>query len=83
MADIQNRIPIILRAEDEVEWLVKDADTITLFSLLRPYPVDKMRVYKVSSDVGNVRNINENLIKEVGYIKTVTRESKNQPSTVF
>lgn len=66
MADIHNRMPVILRPEDEAMWLDKDANKDSVLDLLKPYPSDEMRAYKVSSEVGNVRNNNENLIKEVG-----------------
>ncbi|CAH1216211.1 SOS response-associated peptidase [Paenibacillus sp. JJ-223] len=66
MADIHNRMPVILRPEDESEWLNKDSDKDSVLGLLRPYPADEMRAYKVDFAVGNVRNNNGELIKEVG-----------------
>lgn len=66
MADIHNRMPVILRPQDETEWLDKDANKDTVLRLLRPYSAEEMRAYEVDPAVGNVRNNNENLIKEVG-----------------
>lgn len=66
MADIHNRMPVILRAQDEAEWLSKESDKESILKLLKPYPAEKMRAYKVDSAVGNVRNNKEGLIKEVG-----------------
>jgi putative SOS response-associated peptidase YedK len=34
------------------------------FDLLRPYPAKEMKAWKVSSDVGNVRNNHPNLCVE-------------------
>lgn len=66
MADIHNRMPVILRAQDEAEWLSKESDKESILKLLKPYKAEEMRAYKVDSAVGNVRNNNEDLIKEVG-----------------
>jgi putative SOS response-associated peptidase YedK len=33
--------------------------------MLQPFPVERMRAYPVSKDVGNVKNQNEGLIEEV------------------
>lgn len=65
MEDIHNRMPVILRLQDEAEWLSKDSDKDSILGLLRPYPSEEMRAYKVSPDVGNVRNNSEDLIQEI------------------
>ncbi|MNB97102.1 putative SOS response-associated peptidase YedK [compost metagenome] len=65
MADIHNRMPVILWPQDEAEWLNKESDKEIVLGLLRPYDSDKMRAYKVDSSVGNVRNNNQDLIKEI------------------
>lgn len=64
MADIHNRMPVILKPEDEQTWLNRDNHNIAeLMGLLRPYEGD-MRAYPVSSAVGNVRNDSKELIDE-------------------
>ncbi|WP_338542840.1 SOS response-associated peptidase [Paenibacillus tundrae] len=65
MSDIHDRMPVILRSQDEAEWLKKDSDKESILGLLRPYDAAGMSAYKVDSAVGNVRNNNEGLIKEV------------------
>ncbi|WHX47283.1 SOS response-associated peptidase [Paenibacillus woosongensis] len=66
MADIHNRMPVILQKEDEAEWLDRDhADVTALMQLLRPYDSNEMRAYPVSSEVGNVRNNDAKLLEEV------------------
>jgi putative SOS response-associated peptidase YedK len=67
MEGIHDRMPIILRKEDEAMWLNRSIqDTELLRSLLqRPYPDDEMRVYPVSKAVGNVKNDSPDNIKEV------------------
>lgn len=57
MADIHDRMPVILRPEDEASWLNRDNDDVgQLTSLLLPYSADAMRAYPVSPIVGNVKN---------------------------
>ncbi|KAA8750118.1 SOS response-associated peptidase [Paenibacillus sp. UASWS1643] len=67
MEDIHNRMPVILRPEDEAEWLGKDNDDVeSLLGMLKPYRASEMRAYEVPKEVGNVRNNSEDLIKNVG-----------------
>lgn len=57
MAGIHDRMPVIVRPEDEAFWLDRgNADTTGLMSLLRPYDAGRMRAYPVSRIVGNVKN---------------------------
>lgn len=66
MAEIHNRMPVILQREDEAEWLARDhADVPALLRLLQHYDADQMRAYPVSAKVGNVRNDSPELLEEV------------------
>ncbi|MCM3038156.1 SOS response-associated peptidase [Paenibacillus motobuensis] len=66
MAEIHNRMPVILRKEDETEWLDRgNTDISAILRLLRPYGADKMLAYPVSAAVGNVRNNYAELLDEV------------------
>lgn len=66
MADIHNRMPVILHKDDESEWIDRDnTDVPTLLKLLKPYEADQMRAYPVSSAVGNVRNNSPELLEEI------------------
>lgn len=57
MEDIHDRMPLILRPEDESLWLDRSVtDTGRLQELLRPYPAEEMRAYPVPALVGNVKN---------------------------
>ncbi|MNN45154.1 putative SOS response-associated peptidase YedK [compost metagenome] len=65
MADIHDRMPVILSPEAESQWLDRsNQDTSSLMRLLRPYDAAQMRAYPVSSKVGNVRNDYKELINE-------------------
>jgi putative SOS response-associated peptidase YedK len=49
MVGIHNRMPVILRHEDEDEWLdPANAEPEQLLPLLRPYPAEEMAAYPVS-----------------------------------
>lgn len=65
MTDIHNRMPVILRPEDEASWLNRGNNDIDhLMSLLQPYPADEMSAYPVSTLVSNVKNDTEQCIAE-------------------
>ncbi|MEK3683679.1 SOS response-associated peptidase [Paenibacillus sp. FSL R10-2736] len=67
MEDIHDRMPVILRPEDEADWLGRDNDDLeSLLKLLKPYDAAKMRAYKVPSAVGNVRNNSKELLEDIG-----------------
>lgn len=65
MASIHDRMPVILRHEDEDMWLdrsVKDTDVV--MSVLRPTD-EEMYSYRVPELVGNVRNAGRECIEPV------------------
>jgi putative SOS response-associated peptidase YedK len=53
---IHNRMPVILSPQDYSRWLDPGEPSQLPIDLLRPYPAEEMRAWKVSADVGNVRN---------------------------
>lgn len=65
MAEIHNRMPVILSKEDESIWLGREIDQKVVLELLKPFSADRMRAYKVGIEVGNVRNNNEHLLDEI------------------
>ncbi|MFN8591055.1 MAG: SOS response-associated peptidase [Thermomicrobiales bacterium] len=63
VAPLHERMPAILRREDEEEWLSRDIqDPLQVERLLRPYPDDEMRIYPVSTLVNNTRHNGPELI---------------------
>ncbi|MGO0062616.1 SOS response-associated peptidase [Brevibacillus fluminis] len=63
---IHDRMPVILRPEDEAIWLDRDHyDTKLIRSLLVPYDAELMRAYPVSSIVGNAKNDVPQCIEEL------------------
>jgi putative SOS response-associated peptidase YedK len=66
VVDIHDRMPVILRPEDEEIWLDREKQDVELLqSLLVPYPAEEMRAYMVSPLVGNVKNDSVECIREV------------------
>ncbi|MFC0213132.1 SOS response-associated peptidase [Paenibacillus chartarius] len=66
VADIHNRMPVILRREDEALWLDRrNGDVQQAIKLLRPYPAEEMRAYPVSAKVGNVKNDTADCLDEI------------------
>ncbi len=62
LKDIHNRMPVILRKEDEKKWLTDD-DPSALLMLLKPYQHENMDAYKISSLVNSPANDSEEIIK--------------------
>ncbi len=57
MEQIHNRMPVILKKEDEEEWLNPDnTEPEKLLKLLNPYPDDEMESYPISSLVNKPAN---------------------------
>jgi putative SOS response-associated peptidase YedK len=67
MAPIHNRMPAILRREDEALWLNPDeTERERLQPLLRPYPASQMEAWPVSRAVNNPQNDSAELIQPSG-----------------
>jgi len=66
MADIHDRMPVILRREDEALWLDRNVqDLERLRPLLQPYPAEEMEAYEVDPRVGNVAFDDPGLIRRL------------------
>jgi putative SOS response-associated peptidase YedK len=66
MADIHNRMPVILRRENEAMWLDRsNQNTVELLSLLQSYSSEEMTAYPVPAIVGNVKNDSPECIKSL------------------
>ncbi|WP_219837710.1 SOS response-associated peptidase [Paenibacillus sp. R14(2021)] len=66
VSEIHNRMPLILKPEDEKIWLDRTVqDPSVLMPLLQPYSADQMKCYAVSTEVGNVKNDSKRCIKEL------------------
>jgi putative SOS response-associated peptidase YedK len=56
MEQLHNRMPVIIDAKDYGRWLDPGDPARLPVDLLRPYDAEKMKAWKVSARVGNVRN---------------------------
>ncbi|MGO4543790.1 SOS response-associated peptidase [Paenibacillus sp. 2TAB23] len=64
VSPIHDRMPVILRPEDEQLWLDRSiTDTAVLMPLFAPYPSSELEAYPVSAAVGNVSNDESSLIE--------------------
>jgi putative SOS response-associated peptidase YedK len=65
--EFHQRMPVILRMEDEDTWLRSSGDDIdSLVALLQPYPSDLLELYEVSKTVNSPRNDTPDCIRQVG-----------------
>jgi putative SOS response-associated peptidase YedK len=62
MEPFHNRMPVVVRPEDHERWMAPADPARLPVDLLRPYPEEEMRAWKVASAVGNVRNDSPELI---------------------
>jgi putative SOS response-associated peptidase YedK len=63
MAEIHNRMPVILDETDWPRWLGEEsAGEADLLALLRPCPDDWLKIWRVDNKVGNVKNTGPELI---------------------
>ena len=70
MAELHNRMPLILAPEDFAEWLgagMEDSSRqlAAIRHLLRPSAADKLRAYPVSTYVNNTRNEGSQCVEPV------------------
>jgi putative SOS response-associated peptidase YedK len=56
LSPIHNRMPVMLSNDDALKWLAVDNEIVDVFTLLKPYPPEKMEGYEVSILVNNPRN---------------------------
>jgi putative SOS response-associated peptidase YedK len=65
MEPIHNRMPVIVRPQDYERWLAPADEAHLPVDLLRPYPAEKMKAWKIGKAVGNTRNNDLSLIEPV------------------
>lgn len=66
MRPVHDRLPCILKKEDEEEWLNPDnAELGQLEKLLKPFPSDEMEMFPVSQLINSPKNNSSDLIKPI------------------
>jgi putative SOS response-associated peptidase YedK len=76
MALIHSRMPVILAPRDYERWLAP-ADPARLMDLLRPFDSEQLKAWKVSAEVGNVKNDRPDLIDVQPESKIPPREPQS------
>lgn len=61
----QQRMPVILSAENEKKWLSPDLSQTETESFLKPFPESEMAAYQVNRDFLKMRSSDPEIIKEV------------------
>lgn len=72
MEPVHDRMPVILEPRDYARWLESGTTERPPLDLFRPLPAGKMKKWRVSERVGNVRNNDPALLEEV--------EKKEEPA---
>jgi putative SOS response-associated peptidase YedK len=63
-AEVHERMPVFLDPPDFARWLGEEAASEKeLLGLLKPYPEERMEVYRVGPAVGNVKNDDPSLLE--------------------
>jgi putative SOS response-associated peptidase YedK len=75
MEPIHNRIPVILHRRDYERWLAPTDPAHLPIDLLRPFPAEDMKAWKVGRAVGNTRNNDPSLIAPVKADESVSQLS--------
>ncbi len=65
IADIHDRMPAILRRDQEAHWLATDISPAEALSMIAPYPPEALRAYRISDRIGKVTENDASLILEV------------------
>ncbi|MFD2445949.1 SOS response-associated peptidase [Bacillus sp. CGMCC 1.16607] len=66
VSPIHDRMPVILKKEDEQKWLQRNEVNVNeLLRLLMPFPAEEMKAYPVSTLVGNVKNEGPECIERI------------------
>ena len=64
MAEIHDRMPVILSKDDEKKWL-ESSDQEELLGLIRPFPATEMDAYRISTLVNSPGNNSKEIIEKV------------------
>jgi putative SOS response-associated peptidase YedK len=68
MVSIHDRMPAILKREDEETWLAEETEPLGLQQCLLPYPATYMKATPVGPAVNHVRENNAGLIQATGEV---------------
>jgi putative SOS response-associated peptidase YedK len=81
-APMHNRMPVILAPRDYDRWLRRDHQDQPI-DLLRPFDAEKMKAWKISAAVGNVKNNSADLLVPAPAESTMTRPGPPTTPSLF
>jgi len=64
VSEVHDRMPVILRPDQEKKWLDNYSSEAELLELLKPYPNELMLSYTVSPLVNSVQNDSQSLLRK-------------------
>ncbi len=67
MESIHDRMPALLLPEEEQLWLDTELSPMEALAVIKPYPDEYMKAYKVDNRVGKVSENDADLIKEINH----------------
>jgi putative SOS response-associated peptidase YedK len=70
MEPIHNRMPVIIPANEYQRWMAGTDPAHLPVDLLRPYPAEEMKAWKVGKAVGNTRNNDASLVEPIKQVET-------------
>jgi hypothetical protein len=76
VAQIHNRMPVILSPEDEATWLNPEATPAQAQACLKPFPAHLLRIAAVSSKVNSPANNSPELLQRVDMPESAPREEE-------
>jgi putative SOS response-associated peptidase YedK len=65
VAEVHNRMPVILHLDDEAAWVSPESSPEHAQALLQPFPANLMSVYEVSSKVNSPANNTPDILQRV------------------
>src|SRR3984893_11107281 len=68
IGQIHNRMPLIIDAEDQAEWL-GESDSDDLTDLLKPFPANRMKILEISTLANNPKNNDASLLEPIPALK--------------
>jgi putative SOS response-associated peptidase YedK len=80
--EFHDRMPVIVDPKDYTRWLEQGDPQQPPIDHLRPYPAEKMRAWRIGSDVGDVRKNHPGLIDPI-MGRDICRNENAPRSTIF
>ena len=78
VAQIHNRMPVILSPEDEATWLNPEATPAQAQACLKPFPAHLLRIAAVSPKVNSPANNSPELLQRVDTSEGAPREEETE-----